>query len=316
MASVGVRLVQGQLVIPNAMLTNLDALKKALLETPEVLDYIVKEDSRLASAIFAEGTDKLAEYLFEKMNRMENATKEEKEKDATVARTKYDARKKYPDLQREKERRSRLIVTVRVNGYPIKALIDTGAELSIATTKMIAQCHLESAVDSAYKGKVCGMGAQAIIGKVHSCKMQLGRTEFPLSLYIVEHQMSSPFLLGLDMLWRHAAIVDLRARVLRFGPEVAALELQQMRVTDRLCLPDSSEDVVAGSETDERNLPCTICRVRFDSRKALAEHERSAEHKRKVDEIVQRHKPKCVPAPAAGDGEPRKAPTGSDGEGD
>ena len=241
-----VRLVQGQLVIPKRMLNDLGTLQMLLRESEDILDYIVSEDPALAQAIFAEGTQALAAFLFGQQKRKANATGEDIRRDTAIAKSKYDARVEYPDLKRENERRSRLMMKVDVNGHPVVALVDTGAELSLATSKMIRQCHLEDLVDHSYRGTVCGMGKQDIIGRIHSCVMTLGGKAFPLSLYCVEHQMSSPFLLGLDFLWRHDAAIDLRKGTLRLGRlghEVSIdLTLKLSRVTDKLCEGGEGED--------------------------------------------------------------------------
>ena len=48
----------------------------------------------------------------------------------------------------------------------MKALVDTGAELSIVTSKLIEECALDEYVDKSYKGTVVGMGSQEITGKI------------------------------------------------------------------------------------------------------------------------------------------------------
>lgn len=102
-----------------------------------------------------------------------------------------------------------------MNGKTVKALVDTGAELSIVTSKLIMECALEKFVDKTYKGTVVGMGSQEINGRIHCMNIKLNNSTFPISLICVDHQMSSPFLIGLNFLWRHGAIINLRDETLR-----------------------------------------------------------------------------------------------------
>lgn len=275
-----IRLVSGQLIVPNSMLSDLRGIQRSVRNDPTIFDYILHEDSRLASAICAEDTALLAEYLFAGRERNTTMSDDEKQRNATIAKSKHDARVRYPALRREEERRSRIKITVIVNGYETEALVDTGAECSIATSRMIEQCHLHDLVDKSYKGTVYGMGSQKIIGKIHSVVMTVNETAFPLSLIIVEHQMSSPFLLGLDMLWRHKAVIDLAERTLRFGSEKLRIKLDRVRLTDRL----ESESVESSTAV------CHVCKRRFKSAASLRRHETESEmHKANVAKIIRAH---------------------------
>ena len=162
-----IRMVDGNLIIPRRYLNDLESLQREIRNKPTILDYLLHEDTRLANAILSEETVLLAEFLFGKQDEERNSTDIEKKKTKTIAKTKYEARVRNPELRRENIRRSRIFVDVLVNGKTVKALVDTGAELSIVTSKLIEECELDEYVDKSYKGTVVGMGSQKITGRIH-----------------------------------------------------------------------------------------------------------------------------------------------------
>jgi hypothetical protein len=129
--------------------------------------------------------------------------------------------------------RPRLYLPCVVNGCATQALVDTGAEFCMMTREEVERCGLADRVDTSVTGRCSGMGSAAIIGQVHRVVLTLrgragptagspgGRSShappptparLPLSLYVVDHAMGSPFLIGLNLLWRHGATIDLAAQ--------------------------------------------------------------------------------------------------------
>ena len=264
-----IRMVDGNLIIPRRYLNDLESLQREIRNKPTILDYLLHEDTRLANAILSEETVLLAEFLFGKQDEERNSTDIEKKKTKTIAKTKYEARVRNPELRRENIRRSRIFVDVLVNGKTVKALVDTGAELSIVTSKLIEECELDEYVDKSYKGTVVGMGSQKITGRIHCMNVKLKNSTFPISLICVNHQMSSPFLIGLNFLWRHGAIINLREETLRIGLEMIELNVDRVRVTETL-------------EGDEQHV-CKLCSRKFKSREKLLMHKnKSKMHRENV----------------------------------
>ncbi|XP_076451813.1 protein DDI1 homolog 2-like [Babylonia areolata] len=109
-----------------------------------------------------------------------------------------------------------LYVDCMVNGYPVKAFVDSGAQMTIMSQACAERCHIMRLVDTRWAGVAKGVGTQKIIGRVHLCQIQIGPHFFQSSFSILEDQPMD-MLLGLDMLKRHQCIIDLQKNVLKFG---------------------------------------------------------------------------------------------------
>ncbi len=109
-----------------------------------------------------------------------------------------------------------LYVNTSVNGVPIKAFIDTGAQMSIISKACAERCSLMRLVDPHYATTAVGVGTQATLGRIHMCQLQVAGAFLPVALHVMEKQ-AMDMIIGLDMLRRHQCLVDLRRNMLVIG---------------------------------------------------------------------------------------------------
>lgn len=74
-----------------------------------------------------------------------------------------------------------LYVACEVNGYPVKAFVDSGAQITLMSLDCARRCNLERLIDKRFQGMAHGVGSQKIIGRIHQAMLKFGNTTLPVS---------------------------------------------------------------------------------------------------------------------------------------
>ncbi|KAH8368107.1 hypothetical protein KR084_007015 [Drosophila pseudotakahashii] len=109
-----------------------------------------------------------------------------------------------------------LYINCKVNGYPVKAFVDSGAQTTIMSKDCAERCHVNRLVDTRWNGVAKGVGTQPILGRIHMVQLQI-ENDHLTSSFTVLGQQPMDMLLGLDMLKRHQCLIDLQRNLLIIG---------------------------------------------------------------------------------------------------
>ncbi|KAH9804440.1 protein DNA-DAMAGE INDUCIBLE 1 [Citrus sinensis] len=213
-------------------------------DTKFVLNF--QSDPELAQVLLGNDLNKLQDLLRERSRQRSELRRRQEEEMALLYADPFDveAQKKIEAAIRQKgidenwaaalehnpeafARVVMLYVDMEVNGIPLKAFVDSGAQSTIISKSCAERCGLLRLLDDRYRGVAHGVGQSEILGRIHVAPIKIGNVFYPCS-FVVLDSPNMEFLFGLDMLRKHQCIIDLKENVLRVGGgEVSVPFLQE-----------------------------------------------------------------------------------------
>ncbi|KAM4741662.1 protein DDI1 homolog 2-like [Anableps anableps] len=213
-------------------LDNPALLQQMLLSNPHELSLLKERNPPLAEALLSGDLERFTKVLLEQQ---QDRAKREQERIRLLTADPFDLEaqaKIEEDIRQHNVEENMTIameeapesfgqvvmlyINCKVNGHPVKAFVDSGAQMTIMSQACAERCNIMRLVDRRWAGIAKGVGTQKIIGRVHLAQVQIEGDFLPCSFSILEDQPMD-MLLGLDMLKRHQCSIDLKKNLLVIG---------------------------------------------------------------------------------------------------
>uniref|UniRef100_A0A8R1I0D4 Asp_protease domain-containing protein n=1 Tax=Caenorhabditis japonica TaxID=281687 RepID=A0A8R1I0D4_CAEJA len=139
-----------------------------------------------------------------------------------------------------------LYINLTINGVPVKAFIDSGAQKSIMSMACAERCGLNGLIDRRFQAMARGVGGtEKIEGKIHLCDVKVENAHF-LCPFEVMARREMDLLVGLNVLRKHACCINLKTQRLEFGNGTSTPFLQSNEIDTHLkaimALPEEEMD--------------------------------------------------------------------------
>ncbi|TQE04176.1 hypothetical protein C1H46_010170 [Malus baccata] len=237
---------------PDGSAVNPEAFQQHIRNDSNLIAQLFQSDPDLAQVILGNDLNRLQELLRERHRQKSELKQKQDEELALLYADPFDveAQKKIEAAIRQKgidenwaaalehnpeafARVVMLYVDMEVNGIPLKAFVDSGAQSTIISKSCAERCGLLRLLDQRYKGIAHGVGQSEILGRIHVAPIKIGSIFYPCSFMVLDAP-NMEFLFGLDMLRKHQCIIDLNENVLRVGGgEVSVPFLQEKDIPSR-----------------------------------------------------------------------------------
>ncbi|XXG72437.1 hypothetical protein AAC387_Pa07g1532 [Persea americana] len=225
---------------------NPGAFQEHFKRNTDMMAQLLQNDPQLAQAILGNDIDRMQNLLRERHRQRLELRRQQEEELALMYADPFDVesqrkieaaiRQKGIDenwaaaLEHNPEAFARVVmlyVDMEVNGVPLKAFVDSGAQSTIISKSCAERCGLLRLLDRRFKGIAHGVGQSEILGRIHVAPIKIGNIFYPCSFMVLDAP-NMEFLFGLDMLRKHQCIIDLKENVLRVGGgEVSVPFLQE-----------------------------------------------------------------------------------------
>ncbi|XP_021288019.1 DNA damage-inducible protein 1 [Herrania umbratica] len=237
---------------PDGSAVNPGAFQQHIRRDSNLIGQLFQTDPEFAQAVVGNDLNKLQDLLRVRHRQRSELRRQEEEELALLQADPFDveAQKKIEAAIRQKgidenwaaaleynpegfARVVMLYVDMEVNGVPLKAFVDSGAQSTIISKSCAERCGLLRLLDQRYKGIAHGVGQSEILGRIHVAPIKIGNIFYPCSFLVLDSP-NMEFLFGLDMLRKHQCIIDLKENVLRVGGgEVSVPFLQEKDIPSR-----------------------------------------------------------------------------------
>lgn len=230
-----------------------EAFQQHIRGNSQMVTQLLQNDPPLAQAILGDDLDKLQNLLRERHQQKLQLQRKQEEELALMYADPFDveSQRKIEAAIRQKgidenweaaleynpegfARVVMLYVDMEVNGVPLKAFVDSGAQSTIISKSCAERCGLLRLLDQRYKGIAVGVGQSEILGRIHVAQIKIGHLFYHCSFTVLDAP-NMEFLFGLDMLRKHQCIIDLKENVLRVGGgEVSVPFLQEKDIPSHI----------------------------------------------------------------------------------
>ncbi|XP_065810831.1 protein DDI1 homolog 2 isoform X1 [Labrus bergylta] len=247
-------------------------LQQMLLSNPHELSLLKERNPPLAEALLSGDLERFTKVLLEQQ---QDRAKREQERIRLLTADPFDLEaqaKIEEDIRQHNVEENMTIameeapesfgqvvmlyINCKVNGHPVKAFVDSGAQMTIMSQACAERCNIMRLVDRRWAGIAKGVGTQKIIGRVHLAQVQIEGDFLPCSFSILEDQPMD-MLLGLDMLKRHQCSIDLKKNTLLIsttGTETSFLSEAELPECARLAYGAEGREDARPDEMADREL--------------------------------------------------------------